>query len=103
MTSSRIRANARVRLVVDEDVPAVIGAVGVGRARMVQVAVQIGLLAARLRGTALPSGVRPSVMICRLSFVMPQPVRTAAVEYGNAHEFAHGGQAENAQFARVSA
>ena len=50
---------ARVRLVVDEDVPAVIGAVGVGRAGMVQVTVEIGLLAAELRGTACPRASGP--------------------------------------------
>ena len=65
-------ADAGVGLVVGVEVAAVVGAVGEGRVRVVQVAVHVD---AALVGQVLAvSGVRPSVRTLRLSLVWPQPV-----------------------------
>ena len=93
--------DARVGLVVDEDVAAVIGAVGEGHVRVVQVAVLIGAAAVLQE---LP-GFRQQALGQDLpALVGLAPAGGgAAVEDRHAHQFAHRRQAENAQLAALAA
>ena len=101
MTSRRMRATRRVGLVVHEEVAAVIGAVGEGQVRMVQVAVHDRCR----RGS---SGIRGSPAAGPRSgssaLVGQAPAGgAAAVEHRNAHQFAHRRQADDAHLAGLAA
>ena len=93
--------HARVRLVVHEDVAAVVGAVGEGHVRVVQVAVVVHPLALRgEEGLRLGQG---ALFEDAEALVGLAPAgRRAAVEHRHAHQLAHGGEAEDAQLARLA-
>ena len=94
--------HARVRLVVHEQVAAVVGAVGERHVRMVQVAVVIGAHPAlrqkilRLRQQSFGQNLE--------ALVGDAPAGgAAAVEHGHAHQLAHGRHTEDAHLAGLAA
>jgi hypothetical protein len=100
MTSQRMRAT-RVFAFVHEDVAAVIGAVGERHMRMVEVAILVGAAAVLQEF----HGLRQQALGQDLAALIGEAPAggRAAVEDGYAHEFAHGGHAENAQLAALAA
>ena len=102
MTSQRMRATRRVGLVVDEEVAAVIGAVGERQMRMVGVAVVID----RRRAVCeeLPGRRQQPFGQDLAAFVGQAPAGgAAAVEDRDAHQLAHRRQAEDADLAGLAA
>ena len=94
-------ADARVRLVVGEEVAPVVGAVGEGRMRMVQVAVgegpapvlqELAILGRQAFGEDLQALVG-----------LPPAGGAVAVEHRDAHQLAHRGQADDADLAGLAA
>ena len=94
-------ADARVRLVIGVKVASVIGAVGERRMRMVQVTVLIDAAPIFQEFATFrrePFGQHAQALICLA------PARGAvAVEHGNAHQLAHRGAADDADFTRLAA
>ena len=101
ITSQRTRATRVLALSFMNRITAVIGAVGEGHVRVVQVAVVIGLHAVGARNS-LVSAVRPSVRIFRRFVGLAPAGGRAAVEHRHPHQFAHRRQAEDAQFAGLA-
>ena len=94
-------ADARVRLVVGEEIAAVIGAVGEGRMRVVQVAVRVDAALvlqefAVLRRQALGQDLAALIGLAPAGGAV-------AVEHRNAHQLAHRGQADDADLAGLAA
>ena len=94
-------ANAGVRLVIDEDVAAVVGAVGEGHVRVVQVAVaeDTALVFEEFLGVGQHLFAHDAA-----AFVGLTPAGSAVVvEDRDAHQLAHGRHAEDTDFTRLAA
>ena len=93
--------HAAVGLVVHEGVAAVIGAVGERDVRVMQVAVHVGAAAILEEFAGLrqhPFGQHLQALVG-----LPPSGGAATVEDGNAHQFAHRGQADDAHLAGLAA
>ncbi len=91
-------SQAGVRLVIDEQKAAIVGTVGVGRARVMKIAVEISLLAGS--GEECLASRRQAFGENLQALIRDAPTGgAAAVEYGDAHEFTHRGKAEDADLA----
>ena len=94
-------ANAGVRLVIDEDVAAVISAVGEGHMRVVQVAVAED--AALVFEEFLGVGQHFFAHDAAAFIGLPPAGSAIVVEHRDAHQLAHGRHTEDADFTRLAA
>ena len=93
--------DAGIGLVVHENVAAIIGAVGEGDMRVMQVAVHVGAAAILEEFAGL--GKKPLGQDLQTLVGLAPAGRAAAVEYRHAHQFAHRRKPDNAHFSGLAA
>ena len=93
--------DARIGLVVHENVAAIIGAVGEGDMRVMQVAIHVG--AAVILEEFAGLGKQSLGQDLQAFVGLPPAGGAAAVEHGNTHQLAHRRQADDAQLAGLAA